>query len=239
MFNWLAEMMGAAPKNNMVQVPKREPGWTTPGEFAAAQTYDRSYGDPSAGFFQAGAKMRMPRDFMEMRRAFANDTLGQIGLQTIDQPTADRLYQAWLAAQSSPVAAVGFDPRKFITAPPSVTAGKQLTLGGSYSPDSDEVFSTGQFDSTLVHESIHRGIQKLKEAGLLPASANKVKEELLTRALMNRYYGPIEKGRGETADKQVDDAVKAYAKPEYAKILDEVEAAAQQFYYKQRPRGPR
>lgn len=240
MTNWLAEMLGfGAPQNKMVDVPKRAPGWTTPGEFEMAQKYDQSYGDPSAGFFQAGAKVRMPRDFMDMRRAFANDTLGSIGLQSIDQPTADRLYQAWLAAQSSPVAAVGFDPRRLITAPPAMTAGKQLTIGGSYSPSEDDVFSTGQYDSTLVHESIHRGLQKLREAKLLPASAEKVKEELLTRALMHRYYGHLEKGRGEAADQQVDAAVKSYSKPEYAKILDEVEAAAQQLYYKQRPGGPR
>jgi hypothetical protein len=181
----------------------------------------------------------MPRDFMEMRRAFANDTLGQIGLQPIDQGMADKLYAAWTAAQSSPIAALGFDPRKLITAPSAVTQGKELTIGGSYQPDADQVFTTGQHDSTLVHESIHRGVQKLKEAGMLPESANKVKEELLTRALMHRYYGPIEKGRGNAGDEQVDAAVKSYAKPEYAKILDDVEAAASQLYYKQRPRGPR
>lgn len=239
MLNWLAEMFGSAPKNAMVSVPKREPGWTTPDELAMAKDYDRSYGDPSAGFFQPGAKVRMPRDFMEMRRAFSNDTLGQIGLQPIDQAMADKLYAAWTAAQSSPLAALGFDPRKLITAPSAITQGKELTIGGSYQPGADQVFTTGQHDSTLVHEAIHRGVQKLKEAGMFPQNANNVREEIMTRALMNKYYGGIERGRGAAGDEQVDAATKAYADPKYAKILDEVEAAASQLYYKQRPRGPR
>jgi hypothetical protein len=144
-----------------------------------------------------------------------------------------------VAAQSSPTAALGYDPHKLVTAPAAVTQGKTLNIGGAYTPSTDQLFTTGQYDSTLVHESIHRGIQKLKEANMLPESVKKVKEEILTRALMHKYYGPVEKGRGETGDEQVDTAIKSYSNPEYAKILQDLETAASQLYYKQRPRGPR
>lgn len=235
--NWMEQLFGSAPKNVMVDVPKRAVGWTTPDELMAAKKYDTSYGDPSAGFFRPGARMRMPRDFMEMRAAFNNDMAGKLGLQPIDQAMSDRLYSAWLAAQNSPVAAIGFDPRTMITAPPSVAGDRQLTLGGAYTPSKDEILTTGQYDSTLAHESIHRGMQKLREAGLFPSSAKSYSEEMLTRALMQKYFGGVEKGRGEAGDKQVTDAASLLSNSYGLKALTDIESAAAQLYASRRPRG--
>lgn len=236
MSNWFAQMFGGQPKNVMVDPERRAQGWTTPDELATAQKYDLSYGDPSAGFFQPGAKMRMPGSLPEMLSAFNNSAVGALPNRPIDAEMASRLQSAWLATRSSPLAALGFDPRAMISAPAKMTEGRNLTLGGTYEPGKDEIFTTGQYDSTFVHESIHRGIQKLREAGALPKSANKYSEEGLTRAFMLRYYGDVEKGRGELSDKQVENG-RALARE--TKLLDELEAAAAQYAAQQTPRGPR
>lgn len=239
MKNWLAQTLGLTPKNVMVNPERRALGWTTPEELATAQKYDLSYGDPSAGFFQPGAKMRMPGSLPEMLGAFNKNALGSLPNQPIDAEMASRLQAAWLATRSSPLAALGFDPRAMISAPSKMTEGRNLTLGGTYEPEKDEIFTTGKYDSTFVHESIHRGLQKLREAGVLPKNADKYNEERLTRAFMLKYYGDVEKGRGEISDKQMETGRAILTNPYDTKMLDEIEAAAAQFIAQQTPRGPR
>lgn len=239
MKNWLAQTLGLAPKNVMVDPERRALGWTTPEELANAQKYDLSYGDPSAGFFQPGAKMRMPRSLPEMLSAFNNSVVGALPNQPIDADMSSRLLAAWLASRSSPLAALGFDPRVMISAPAKMTEGRNLTLGGTYSPSKDEIFTTGQADSTFVHESIHRGMKKLREAGVLPKNADKYSEERLTRAFMLKYYGDVEKGRGRLGDKQVEAGRAILTNSRDTKVLDEIEAAAAQYIAQQTPRGPR
>ena len=237
--NWLAQLMGGAPKNAMVNPQRRAAGYTTPDELAMAKQYDMSYGDPSAGFFQPGAVMRMPGSLPEMLSAFRQDVLGKLPGKPIDAEMADRLYAAYAATRSSPVAALGFDPRNMVSAPAKMTEGRTLTLGGAYTPSSDEIFTTGKYDSTFVHESIHRGIEKLRAAGVLPKAADKYDEERLTRAFMVKYYGDVEKGRGDVSDKHVESGRAFLTNPHDSKVLDEIETAASQYIAKQRPRGPR
>ena len=237
--NWMERLFGFSPQNKMLDVPQRPAGWTTPEELATARKYDQAYGDPASGFFQPGAKVRMPRNLMEMKSAFNNDTLQELGMTSVSPEMSDQLYSAWLAAQSSPTAAVGFDPRVLITAPRAMTANAPLNISGSYTPSTDTKFTTGQYDSTLVHESIHRGIQKLREADLLPANAKKYSEEMITRAFMQKYYGDVEKGRGAAGDKQVESGARMLKSSIDSKMLDDIESASAQLYAAKRPRGPR
>jgi hypothetical protein len=237
--NWLAQLMGGAPKNVMVNPERRAAGYTTPDELAMAKKYDMSYGDPSAGFFQPGAVMRMPGSLPEMLSAFNQQSLGKLPGKPIDAAMADRLYAAFAATRSSPLAALGFDPRNMISAPSKMTEGRTLTLGGTYTPSTDEIFTTGKYDSTYVHESIHRGIEKLRAAGVLPKEANKYDEERLTRAFMLKYYGDVEKGRGDVSDRHVESGRAFLSNPRDSKVLDEIENAAAQYIAKQTPRGPR
>lgn len=237
--NWLAQLMGGAPKNVMVNPQRRAAGYTTPDELAMAKKYDMSYGDPSAGFFQPGAMMRMPGSLPEMLSAFNKSSVGALPNRPIDAEMADRLQAAFVATRSSPLAALGFDPRSMISAPSKMTEGRNLTLGGTYTPSNDEIFTTGKYDSTFVHESIHRGLEKLRAAGAFPKSARPYDEERLTRALMLRYYGDVEKGRGAMSDKQVEESRGLLSNPYDSKILSEVEDAAAKYIAQQRPRGPR
>jgi hypothetical protein len=239
MSNWFAQMFGGKPQNVMVNPERRSPGWTTPEELATAKQYDMSYGDPSAGFFQPGAKMRMPGSLPEMLSAFNNSSLGSLPNQPIDAEMADRLYSAWLATRSSPLAALGFDPRAMISAPSKMTENRDLTLGGTYSSKRDEIFATGKYDSTFAHESIHRGIAKLRNAGLLPKVAGGYNEEMLTRAFMLKYYGNIEEGRGSIGDSEVRMGRSTLENKFNRHMLDELEQAAADYIAKQRPRGPR
>jgi hypothetical protein len=241
--SWLGGLLGwsSGPKPVTVEPERREPSWTTQEELENARKYDLAYGDPSAGFFQPGAMMRMPRTFMEMRRAFDTRSESNLPSQPIDQSMADRLYAAWLATRSSPVAAIGFDPRAIISAPSKMTEGQDLNYGGVYNRRRDEIFTTGQFDSTFAHEAIHRGVQKLREAKMLPSAVAVADNEHLTRLLMQKYFGDVERGMGPEGDRQID-AAEAWKKRSIIPVPDlisQLEAAASKYIAQQRPRGPR
>jgi hypothetical protein len=236
--NWMEQLFGSStPQNKMLDVPKRPVGWTTSDELANAKKYDSAYGDRSAAFFQPGTRMRMAKDYMEMRSAFNNDAIGKFGLQAIDPEMADRLYSAWLAAQSSPTAAVGYDPRQFATAARSVTQGRSPDVLGEYDRKKDQIFTTGQHDSTFVHESIHRGMKKLRDAGMMPDSAKAYSEEILTRALMQKYFGGVEQGRGDAGDRQVAEGKRFTENPIGKSVLNDIENASSKLYASARPRG--
>lgn len=237
----VSRLFGRAPATKTVAPDRRAQSWTTPEELETAKKNDLAYGDPSAGFFQPGARVRMPSTLVEMQRAFNQQSLENLPARPTDQAMSDRLYSAWLASRSSPVAALGFDPRAMVTAPSSVAGNANLTLGGTYSPSKDLMFTTGQHDSTYGHEAIHRGLQKLREANRLPKDFPKDLEEILTRAMMMRYYGGVEKGRGEAGDQQISAAEMLLKQPgqRITKIIDDAEAAAAKLIAEQRPRGPR
>ena len=238
--NWLAQMFGYGPKNVMVDPERRARGWTTPEEMTNAAKYDLAYGDPSAGFFQPGAAMiRQPSSVREMLSAFNNNRTDKIGLQIVDDDTARALKAAWLAARSSPLAALGFDPRTMVVGKKKDANATQFNMAGAYDYGKDEVFTTGKYDSTLVHESIHRGMKMLRDAKMLPHDTRYENEELLTRAFMLKYYGDIEKGRGEVGDKQVEQGRSKLKTMEMTGLLDKIEAAAAQYIATRTPRGPR
>lgn len=240
MDNWLTRMFGGEPANKLLDVPKRPAGWVSSDELNESKKYDRSYGDPSAGFFQPGAKVRMPDNLGAWINAYNKEALGGAGYKAIDQTTADSLHTAWAAAQSTAIAALGYDPSRLVTLPAAATKDRTATIAGAYSPKKDELYTTGEYASTMVHESIHRGIQKLREAGRLPESATRVDNETLTRAFMSKYYGDVEKGRGGLADEQVRAGeLIQKSNPGYVKMMGDVEAAAAQLSYEKRPRGPR
>jgi hypothetical protein len=237
----ISRFFGRNPAPKTITPEKRPPSWTTPEELETAKKYDMAYGDPSAGFFQPGARVRMPSTLVEMQRAFNQESLDRLPARATDQDMSDRLYSAWLASRSSPVAALGFDPRTVVTAPKSVAGDSKMTLSGAYFPSRDLMFTTGQYDSTHAHEAIHRGLQKLREANRLPKDFSKDLEEILTRAMMMRHYGGVERGRGEVGDRQISDAELLMKQPgqRITRIIDDAEAEAAKLIAEQRPRGPR
>lgn len=111
------------------------------------------------------------------------------------------MMQAALAANRSPIAAMGFDPARANVD----VAIKNPSLGGLYNPNNDGMYTTKAFPSSILHESTHRGIERLREK--YPEQANPIlnklpDEEYVVRWLMQDKGGDPEKGLGDLSDKQ-------------------------------------
>lgn len=134
---------------------------------------------------------------------------------------ADRLYAAKMSANQQPVAALGFDVNRMVVTPGNVP----LSLFGAYHPDKDKIWSNGASGTNPVHESIHRAIKKMGDNGF---DFGGLDEEVLTRALMLRHYGPVERGKGADGNAQVDAAAAALKDPKSLlnKMLPEIEKRA-------------
>jgi hypothetical protein len=177
------------------------------------------------------------------------------------------MTRAALAVNRNPVAAMGFDPRRTIL---DIATG-QANLAGSYNavarregggvtPQSDDVpvdkiwsnlpDSRADEASSVVHESIHRGIEKirlsregdtlLKSMGVADRGSNA--EEMLTRYMMVKYAGDPE---GHIASKTEDikqrqqglDFVEKL-NPGMAEKVDRLMELAANQLKNRRPRGP-
>lgn len=169
-------------------------------------------------------------------------------------PVSNIMMRAGLAANRSPIAALGFDPDKVVL--DSQSGDKKFTLGGAYLPQpkstTDNMYvNLSQPDgSTIVHESTHRGFQKLRDnhpdkvreifnTGVMPS------EEMVVRWLMNKNAGDPE-GQDATAKlglQQRQDSVDAFSRRDLAttrgKALEQLEALAAETIKNRRPGGPR
>jgi hypothetical protein len=238
MWDWLFGSSG--PQRADVPRPTGYPG---AADVALARSSDASYGDPSAAFVQPQPSVygplspqgqysgRLPilPSKSQVEGAF-NDAA--VPSPSPAGPVSDNLMQGFLASRRSALAALGFDPHHMAigNAPPT-----NWTTGGQYTPSSDQIVSTGQYPSTTVHESMHRGIQELRAAGMLPSDMGD--EEEAVRAQMLGNYGDVELGRGSLGDMQVENA--RYFRSHFPGRVDALEAAAAKLYAQQHPRGPR
>lgn len=178
-----------------------------------------------------------PTSFMTLRDAFDNIDDKQphgVPLAPTSPPVADNLMAGYLASRRSALAALGFDPHNMVVGniPP-----EKLSLGGEYDPTTDTIATTGIYPSTTVHESMHRGIQKLRDARMLPQAFPNVSEEMAVRAQMQRNYGLVEQGRGDVGDQQVAGGTRMNQK--MPTLMDALEKAAQELYARMHAHGPR
>lgn len=123
--------------------------------------------------------------------------------------------RAALAANRNPIAAVGFDPSRVVL--DSLLKGSS-TFGGAYWADPDGIYSKVDPKDSVVHESIHRGIEKLRNQ--YPDKAPKLlsnlpKEEYVVRWLMNTLGGNPEGGpTEEIGEKQKQTAIDLFDAPD-------------------------
>ncbi len=101
------------------------------------------------------------------------------------------MMQAALAANRSPIAAMGFDPSR-VTVDTEI---KNPSLGGTYQPRADMAYAAGVMPDAVVHESTHRGFQKLREK--YPEQVDRIlgkmpNEEYIVRWLMHSKGGDPE-----------------------------------------------
>lgn len=204
-----------------------------------AQAYDQTYGTPMAGFTVPGAKVaQIP--FSQAEGMSSSEVLNAAKLQDLSPEDRDVFLQNYIAAQKHPVSAIGFDPRNITYTPKDENV--NVNIEGFYKPSKDALWYYGKNQDTIVHESFHRGIQKLKEEGVLPKSLNNLDNETLVRMLMLKNFGDIEVLPGaDEGNKQVNRAKSRfeYFPVESRQQLEALEKAAQEYIAKKTPRGPR
>jgi hypothetical protein len=224
--------------------------WPSEAKLDTSRKYDQTYGDPVAPTLAEGAKINRP-GFSQVQKAF-DEHAPLSAPQEMDQEQRDRLETAWLAANKTALGSLGFDPRNIASTPATKGA---TSLGGFYSPKNDQAWYNERYPSAVVHESIHRGINKLRDAGKLPDWFKKSDEERFTRGMMLKHFGDIEvqpvtkSGKG---NEQIDDARQLMDTnsfyggsfmrnrgKSFPDMLTELESLAASHLHEQRPRGPR
>jgi Ca2+-binding RTX toxin-like protein len=226
------------PKTSQVDVPART---DYPGEedVALNKENDTTYGSVAAGFTEAGrAKIRQIRLMDELYSAFNSNKKSALEPELVDKTVAKTISKAWTAVQRNPVAMLGFDPRVMSI---GVDMPK-MTSDGMYSPSRDEIVAIGAWsESAIVHESIHRGIERLKSTYSIevPGLIN----EYATRYLMNKYYGdvevtPVSKGQKGVGNSQIEYAKWLYKNStSFKNLIKELESKAIEMQGK--TKGPR
>jgi hypothetical protein len=168
---------------------------------------------------------------------------------------ADVYQRAALAANRSPISALGYDPSKFAME----FGNRETNLGGFYQPKNDEGWANAHYFETLVHEATHRGLQELKNSDLLSPEARKFldtkdNDELAVRHLMQKYAGvkvPTEaedKTASGSLERSADWSAKygrdysaqgPFSDVPWKKRIEEIEQAAIKLNARKRPGGPR
>jgi hypothetical protein len=226
-------------------VPERK----YPGEeeLRLGRSVDQFYGDPRGGGLEAGSKAYS----VDIRRApeIVNDKrFDGVNWEKIDEAKADRLYTAAIAANKSPLAGLGFDPRHFVATAPQDE--KRMTAAGAYMTKPDMSWIDEKFPSTYVHESVHRGLEMLTKAGYLAATPQEAKtsgkiyvagdgEEMIVRGIMLRNFGDAEKTGYKLGDEQIEQARKLFENPKNMALIDKLEGMAARLVQERTPMGPR
>jgi hypothetical protein len=230
-------LFGVTPPTREVDVPPRK-DWPGADDVAMADRYDTTYGSDVAPMLGPGGRVKV----VPSTRA----AIPQLNSETPDFGKATspltgeqraQMLKAWIAAQRSPVAALGFDPRQMAITPAG--AGPPLTVAGMQFPNSDQIWFDGRYDTTPVHESTHRGFTMMRKAGVDTPSEGSA-EERKVRSLMLQHFGEAEKGRGALGDEQVETA-KAWAGDHNVRQTSEMfeRLAASLGKVRGRPMGPR
>lgn len=189
------------------------------------------------------------RDWTRATQAVTERNATSVG----DDGLRNAVMQGQLAANRSPLAALGFDPSKVAF---DMKSGK-TNIGGAYLPDRDVMYANpvAAGVNTIVHESIHRGVDKLRRQEDFPTEIGdwlnkKVlyktpsgrthrtdMGEMATRYLMFKAMGNPEPGAGDVNDAQIDHSLLVFSTPENLSYLMELERLAAQAIKSERPYG--
>lgn len=201
---------------------------------------ERDYGTPGPQVGQPKAMISSDEVLDVARKAYAKGESQSAAISDaaadkkptpdtrLDSVEADQLYAAKMAAQFSPLAALGYDDDKITITP---RRDKKLTYEGVYAARKDSIWSNmASGPSTPVHESIHRGIELLKKSGSKEANElSHYDNEIVTRAIMLRTFGGLEteEAGGGAPHPQVETAAHNLAKnPKFVKLIETLEQQA-------------
>ena len=218
-----------------------------------AREFGRGYGNEIDTYMLPGAKTKkMTAD--QVVAAYGDITGRAFGHAVASSTTPEErnnIMKNWIAAQKSPLSALGFDPHVTIMTPKEES---DLTLSGFYRPGTDTLWYYAAHPDAEVHEAMHRGIEKLRKANALPPAASAVidntaryqdlGEEYLVRALKEKYFGDIEMSPGADAGNAQVEAAKFFmneseGKDEFKAAMEALENAAAKQIAKGHPGGPR
>jgi hypothetical protein len=173
-----------------------------------------------------------------LRPPFATPEGTKSALNT--QADADRVRAENLAAERSAMAKLGWDPGLSVSTP---FGSGGLKIVGTYNPRSDVYWYLQQTPSASMHESMHRGIDILRNMGLVNIPKGSV-EERYVRALMQRAYGNVEI-KELRPDGIFTKSSPAYQDMEAGKamvndpVIENLEKVAADEIARRHPRGPR
>jgi hypothetical protein len=152
--------------------------------------------------------------------------------------------QAALAANRNPIATLGFDPSRTVMD----VVMKGANIGGAYEAKRDAIYANidSVDPSSVLHESIHRGLEKLRQKS--PEAAELIKsmgaEEYTVRYLMYKYAGDPEGKSGDIDAKQRKSGIWAFDENsgdwtgKNRKSMDKLLEIAADLHKQERPRGP-
>lgn len=164
------------------------------------------------------------------------------------EPIKDAHAKAALAVERSALAKLGYDPNKVALDDRRDPA--KMNYLGAYLPKADSIYANAYDSPSIVHESIHRGVQKLKESpywhkdfDFFDSNLNNETRrfnEYLVRHLMTTKMGNPEM---KYPSNQIPWADYEFNKSAYGdarkKILQRMEDAAAQYIAAKHPGGPR
>jgi len=220
-------MPGEAPAKKTVRT------WPTGQEVGSARGVGLGYGSGQEGFVDGSGSARMVQfDGLPSSSISRVEDLAERERPTmVSGAVSDALAQAFLASNRSAVASLGFEPRRAA----AITGVGDLNVNGSYSPRLDRMVNFTNNPSTYTHEAAHRGLEKMRAAGLpvdqnLPMSG----EETWVRHLMRSTMGDPETGDIASEHRQKGDP-----NGNLAKSLKLLEGLAAKEIARRRPGGPR
>ncbi len=163
-------------------------------------------------------------------------------MMELPEPAKAEVVKTALVANQIPIAALGFDMRKVLL---DVTDTK-TNISGLYSPGADGIYAQTRLPGTLLHESIHRGMELIakEDPGFVKEVRSKITEEALVRYFMYKFAGNPETGQGAAGDAQIksarwmfEDSGMGYS---LGKMLNKLNEKATEIIQKRSPKmGPR
>ena len=252
--SFLGSLFGATPATPVYGQATPDQRWPSLEDLSASRKYDLTYGTSVAPTLTEGAIVNRP-SFEEVKKTYGKGVPLPLAPEEINSQNRDRLETSWLAANKTALGALGFDPRRISS---TMDTGKRLTVGGFFTPGQDQIWTHEQKPSNVIHESLHRGINMLKEAGELPKWFRDSNEETFIRGMMLRHFGDIEvtpslPGKDDTmVGNQAINYAKSLMNPDkglgaqwrelkgksFPDMLTELEMLAAERLKKIRPRGP-
>jgi len=255
--NFLKGIVGKTPSYS-TDPPKYFPSsqnepYPTTNDVIGARGNDYSYGQPWAPEFQGlGGRFLTQKlsstegNVLDKSRPFYGTKFRQV---TDDYPDIGELYgKAGLASQRSGLAALGFDPNR--TALDTFHDPHRVNKTGEYDADNDSIYANAREPSVVLHESIHRGIDKLNKTPFWkkefdPFMQDPLNESTVRWLMMNKMGNPEGKDADADIEKKQMEKANSLFRGDYSinqrrrELLDQLEGAAAQAYAAKRPGGPR